>query len=326
MKAPPRARALRIGTRGSALAIWQAEHVAARISELEGAPPVELVRIKTEGDRVQDVALSKLPGKAFFTRELEQAILDGRVDMAVHSLKDLETRMPPGLEIAAVLERGDPKDVLVARQGLRLSNLPDGATVGTSSLRRRAFMIRWRSDLNIRDLRGNVPTRIRKLDEGGYDAIVLAAAGIRRLGLEERITDELPDSVLLPAVAQGAIAVQVREGDDRVSRWIRPLDHPETRAATTAERALLRRVEGGCQVPLGAHATVVGNEVRLRAAVADLDGASSVAGEHVGSVADPAGAGTELADDLLDRGAGEILARIRALQDPPGPDASHDGD
>ena len=322
---PKKTEALRIGTRGSALAIWQAEHVASRIAELEGAPPVELVRIRTEGDRVQDVALSKLPGKAFFTRELEQAILDGRVDLAVHSLKDLETRMPPGLEIGAVLERGDPGDVLVARSGIRLSSLPERAVIGTSSLRRRAFMLRWRPDLDVQDLRGNVPTRIRKLDDGGYDAIVLAAAGIQRLGLEDRVTDELPDSVLLPAVAQGAIAVQVREGDERVGRCIRPLDHAATRAATTAERALLRRVEGGCQVPLGAHAKVIGDELQLSAAVADLDGSRSVAGERVGSLQDPAAAGDALAEDLLDRGAAEILDEIRALQEGAQADAPRDG-
>jgi hydroxymethylbilane synthase len=303
--------ALRIGTRRSALALWQAEHVAARIRALDGAPAVELVHIETEGDRIQDVALSQLPGKAFFTKELEEAILDGRVDMAVHSLKDVETAPPAGLELAAVLEREDPRDALAAGPGLTLDSLPEGARIGTSSLRRRAFIGRWRPDLDVVDLRGNVPTRLRRLDDGDYDAIVLAAAGLIRLGRADRITDHFPFEVMLPAVSQGAVTVQIRSGDARVERWVRPLDHPGTRGATAAERALLREVEGGCQVPLGAHATIHADRIRIDAAIASLDGGRAVAGSIDGAVADGVDLGRRLADDLLQRGGRELMDEIR---------------
>lgn len=307
--------AIRIGTRASELARWQAEHVADRLRSLPGAPTVDLELIQTEGDRIQDVALSRLPGKAFFTKELEQAILDGRVDLAVHSMKDVETQMPAGLEIGAVLEREDPRDVLVARDGLRLASLPDGAVVGTSSLRRAAFLSRWRPDLQVKDLRGNVPTRIDKLDAGDYDAIVLAAAGIKRLGRGDRITDYFTDDILLPAVSQGAIAVQLRSGDERVGRYVRALEHAATRAATTAERALLRSVEGGCQIPVGAHATVDGDALRLKGAICSLDGRASVEGERDGPVTEAKGVGEDLARDLLGRGGESILAGIRSTSD-----------
>lgn len=307
--------ALRIGTRGSALALWQAEHVRARVGALEGAPPVELVHIETKGDRIRDVALSRLPGKAFFTKELEEAITDGRIDLAVHSLKDVETATPPELVLGAILEREDPGDVLVARPGLRLDSLPAGARIGTSSLRRAAFLRRWRPDLDVVDLRGNVPTRLRRLDEGDFDAIVLAAAGLKRLGLADRITDHVPFDVMLPAVSQGAIAVQFRADDERVARWIEPLDHTPTRIRTIAERALLREVEGGCQVPLGAHATIRGDRLELVAAVASLDGSRSVAGDAAGELGAADALGRGLAADLLERGAHAIMAGIRAEQD-----------
>jgi hydroxymethylbilane synthase len=302
---------LRIGTRASALALWQAEHVAARIRALPEAPPVELVHIQTEGDRIQDVALSQLPGKAFFTKELEEAIADGRVDLAVHSLKDVATVMPDGLVLGAVLEREDPRDALVARPGLSLASLPRGARIGTSSLRRVAFLRRWRPDLAVADLRGNVPTRVRRLDDGDYDAIVLAAAGLKRLDLEARITDYFPADVMVPAVSQGAIAIQLRSDDDRVAPWIRPLDDEVTRLATTSERALLREVEGGCQVPLGAHATIRDGRLELAAAMASLDGTSSVAGRIEGEAGDAAALGRALAVDMLDRGGEAIMDEIR---------------
>ncbi|MEJ2502832.1 MAG: hydroxymethylbilane synthase [Gemmatimonadota bacterium] len=300
-----------IGTRGSRLARWQAEHVAGRLRSLPASPDVDLEYIQTEGDKILDVALSRLPGKAFFTKELEQAILDGRVDLAVHSMKDVETEMPDGLHIGAVLEREDPRDVLIARDGLRLDTLPQGARIGTSSLRRTAFLLRWRPDLEIADLRGNVPTRIEKLDAGAYDAIVLAAAGVKRLGLGERITDYFTPDILLPAVSQGAIAIQLREGDDRVGRPVGELEHPATRAATAAERALLRTVEGGCQIPVGAHATVDGDRLDLRAVIASLDGQHAVTGETAGGVDEAVELGQALAGELLDRGGRGILAGIR---------------
>jgi hydroxymethylbilane synthase len=279
------------------------------------APAVELVHIETEGDRIQDVALSKLPGKAFFTKELEAAILDGRVDLAVHSLKDVETAMPSGLVLGATLPREDPRDALVARPGLSLSRLPDGARVGTSSLRRRAFLLRWRSDLDVADLRGNVPTRLRRLDDGDYDAIVLAAAGLKRLGLEDRITDFLPSDIMLPAVSQGAITVQHRTGDERIEPWVRAMDHEATRQATSAERALLREVEGGCQVPLGAHAVVRDGRLELAAAMANLDGSGAVDGAIAGAAADAVVLGRGLAADLMQRGGRAIMDRIRGAND-----------
>lgn len=303
---------VRIGTRGSLLARWQAEHVAERLRALPDGPVVELEYIQTEGDKILDVALSRLPGKAFFTKELEAAILEERVDLAVHSLKDVETVMPDGLELGAVLEREDPRDVLIARDGLRLDTLPQGAVVGTSSLRRGAFLRRWRPDLRVKDLRGNVPTRIEKLDAGDYDAIILAAAGVKRLGRADRISDYFTDDVLLPAVSQGAIAVQHRSADARVGPHVAALEHPPTRATTTAERALLRAVEGGCQIPVGAHATVTGDTLRLRGVVCSLDGRDSVDGEVEGPVARAHGLGEELARDLLSRGGEEILREIRA--------------
>ncbi len=227
-------------------------------------------------------------------------------------MKDVETEMPEGLVIGAVLEREDPRDVLIARDSLRLDALPEGARIGTSSLRRTAFLLRWRPDLEIRDLRGNVPTRIEKLERGDYDAIVLAAAGVKRLGLEGRITDYFPDHILLPAVAQGAIAVQLRADDERIGPHVAALEHPATRAATTAERALLRRVEGGCQVPVGAHATLIEGAVRLRAVVCSLDGSEAVEGTATAPVAEAAALGRTLADDLLERGGREILDGIRS--------------
>jgi hydroxymethylbilane synthase len=312
---------LRIGTRASALALWQAGHVAALIRRVPGAPPVELVHIQTEGDKIQDVALSQLPGKAFFTKELEEAISDGRVDLAVHSLKDVATAMPDGLVLGAVLEREDPRDALVAAPGLRLGSLPPGARIGTSSLRRAAFLRRWRPDLTVADLRGNVPTRVRRLDDGDYDAIVLAAAGLKRLDLASRITDYVPTDVMVPAVSQGAIAVQHRRDDDRVAPWVAPLDHEATRLVTAAERALLREVEGGCQVPLGAHATVRDGKLQLVATMASLDGTRAVAGETTGAAADAADAarlGRSLGKDLLARGGAAIMDEIRQAVDRGG--------
>jgi hydroxymethylbilane synthase len=303
---------LRIGTRGSELALWQARHVADLVRGLPGAPPVELTVIKTEGDRITDVPLSRVAGKAFFTKEIEDALGRGEVDLAVHSQKDLATRMPEGLVIAAVLEREDPRDALLAAAPVTLDTLPAGARVGTSSLRRRAMLARARPDLELVELRGNVPTRIARLLEGRYDAIVLAAAGVRRLGLTEHVRALLPLDRFLPAVAQGAMAVQARAGDQRVLAWLAPLDHAPTRIATRAERALLARLEGGCQIPVGALAEVADGVLKLRGEVCSLDGARTVTGCREGDPAEPERLGTELAEELAGLGAAAILAEIRA--------------
>jgi hydroxymethylbilane synthase len=303
---------LRIGTRRSDLARWQAEHVASLIRQLPNAPTIDIVFIKTEGDRITDIPLHAVEGKAFFTKEIEQALLEQRVDLAVHSLKDLATQMPDGLAVGAVLEREDPRDALLSRDGLDFEQLPQGARVGTSSLRRRALLARWRSDVDLLDLRGNVPTRIDKLARGEFDAIVLAAAGVKRLGLEAHLTHLLPTDRILPAVSQGAVAVQIRD-DDRstTSSWVEPLDHAATRSATMAERALLRRLEGGCQVPVGALATLAGDQLRLSAVVCSLDGARSVERFREGSSGSADEVGLDLAENLLQAGAAEILDNIR---------------
>ena len=302
---------IRVGTRASALARWQAEHVAAALRSFPGAPEPELVLIKTEGDLIQDVPLSQVQGKAFFTKEIEEALLTDAIDLAVHSLKDLATEMPPGLALGAVLEREDPRDALIATGTQSLEDLPSGARIGTSSLRRRALLARWRPDLELLELRGNVPTRIRKLDEGGYDAIVLAAAGVKRLGISDRISSYLPFERFLPAVSQGAIGVQIRSEDENVANWVGALDHPPTRFATTAERALLRTLEGGCQVPVGAFAEVDRDNLKMRAVICSIDGMHSVEGAKAGSAGDAGALGIALAEDLLVQGGKDILDGIR---------------
>ena len=310
----PSLRRIRIGTRGSALARWQAEHVAAALGELPGAPDAELVLIRTEGDRIQDVPLSQMQGKAFFTKEIEEALLADRVDVAVHSLKDLATAMPAGLRLGAVMKREDPRDALLLAPSLpegTLETLPRGSRVGTGSLRRRALLAHLRPDLELLDLRGNVPTRIRKLDRGEYDAIVLAAAGVKRLGLHHRISTLLDPGTFVPAVSQGAIGVQVRDEDDPVASWVAKLEDTGARVATAAERAFLRRVEGGCKVPVGAFGRLEENGLGLRGVICSLDGRRRVTGERRGSPEEAESMGTSLAEELLRGGGEEILEAIR---------------
>jgi hydroxymethylbilane synthase len=312
----PAPRALRIGTRASALALWQARHVASLIRALPGAPPVELVPITTTGDMRVDVPLWAVRGRAFFTKEIDRALLEDRIDVAVHSLKDLPTAMEPGLALAAVLLREDPRDALVSRSGAALPQLPQGARIGTSSLRRRAFLTRARRDLQLLELRGNVPTRLERLESGDYDAIVVAAAGLKRLGLEHRITQHLPPEEFPPAVSQGAIGVCTRANDSLSRAWLQPLDDLPTRLATTAERALLERIEGGCQVPLGALATVADNSMHLHAAVCALDGSRLLSASGNAEVTVPAAAalGVRLATELIAHGASGLIASERAAQ------------
>ena len=302
---------LRIGTRASALALWQANRVAYLIRAQPGAPAVELVHIKTEGDLRTDIPLWAAGGRAFFTKEIDRAQLAGEVDIAVHSLKDLSTLIAEGLELAAVLEREDPRDALLAGTGVTLLSLPQGARVGTSSLRRRAFLCRARPDLTMLELRGNVPTRIERLSQGRYDAIVLATAGLKRLDLHAHIASHLEPAVMPPAVSQGAIGVCARAGDEHALRWLRALEHAPTRVAVTAERALLRHLEGGCQVPLGALAVVKGAQLHLQASVCALDGTVSIDCDDQAPLADAASLGVRVAGQLLARGAADIIARQR---------------
>ncbi len=307
------ARTLRIGTRASALALWQANRVADLIRALPGAPPVELVHIKTEGDMRTDVPLWAVDGRAFFTKEIDRALLANEIDVAVHSLKDLTTTLDAGIELAAVVERQDPRDALLTRTGTLLNDLPPEARVGTSSLRRRAFLARIRPDIKAMELRGNVPTRIEKLQKGEYDAIILATAGLTRLGLAQHISTYLPLDEFTPAVSQGAIGVCARSGDAEAARWMKPLDNESARLETTAERALLRRIEGGCQVPLGAIARLNGGKLNLYSAVCSLDGSYHVSAE--GNVEPTLAAaealGVRLAEQLLSQGAARIIEGVR---------------
>lgn len=306
-------RTLRIGTRASALALWQARHVESLIKALPGAPPVELVHIRTEGDVRTDVPLWALKGRAFFTKEIDRALLAGEVDLAVHSLKDLSTQLESGLELAATLTREDPRDALLTRGGVRLADLPRGARVGTSSLRRRAFLSRARPDLTLLELRGNVPTRIERLKGGDYDAIVLAAAGLLRLGLQEHISELLPTDDFPPAVSQGVVGVCCRANDAEALRWLRSLDDRPARLATTAERALLRRLEGGCQVPLGALGSTVDDQLHLYAGVCALDGSEWLTASGRGDATPEAAValGHRLADELVAKGAARLIAQER---------------
>jgi hydroxymethylbilane synthase len=307
---------LRIGTRASALALWQAQHVAALLAAQPGAPGAELVHISTSGDRERDVPLWQVGGRAFFTREIDRALLEGTVDVAVHSLKDLSTQLEPGVTLAATLARADPRDALVSRNGATLAGLPRGARIGTSSLRRRAFLARLRPDAVLLELRGNVPTRIERLRRGDYDAVVLAAAGLARLGLGGEVSEYLDTESFPPAVSQGVIGVCVRAADAATLRWMAPLDDREARLVTAAERALLRRLEGGCQVPLGALATVRDGTLTLAANVCALDGSRhlSVRGEAAALPLEAVELGTRLAEELIARGAGELIALERAAR------------
>ena len=309
---------LRAGTRSSRLALWQTDFVISRLQERTPGLSVERVTFSTLGDRVTDVALPSIGGKGLFTRELEDALREGAIDFAVHSLKDLPTAQAPGLSLGAILKREDPRDALVAQAPTTIAALRPGARVGTSSLRRRAQLLARRPDLDIRDLRGNVPTRVDRVVRGDLDAAVLALAGLTRIGLGAHVAGVLEADVMLPAPGQGALAVQMRTGDDHVAAMLASIDDLATRLATTAERALLGRLEGGCQVPVGALATIEDDGVlRLDGLVIDLDGRHHVRQSARASIIDETAAATlgeQLADSLLARGAGEILARVRALQ------------
>jgi hydroxymethylbilane synthase len=306
---------LRVGTRSSALALWQTDAVIARLQAAWPGLTVERVAVSTLGDRVTDVALSRIGDKGLFTRELEEGLHHGTIDLAVHSLKDLPTDPPDGLELGAVLPREDPRDVLVSRDGSTFDALPRGARVGTSSLRRRAQLAARRDDLDIVDIRGNVPTRVDKVLRGDVDAAVLALAGLRRLGLEGRITQVFDQGWMIPAPGQGAMAVQIRAGDETIARLVAPLDDRPTRLATTAERALLGYLEGGCQVPVGACSHPGSNDLlHLVGCVASLDGRVIVRKEstgHVRTTAEASALGEALGRVLEDAGARAILDTIR---------------
>ncbi len=302
---------LRIGTRSSRLALWQAEWVKSSLEKLHPGLQVELVKIQTEGDRILDVPLAKIGGKGLFVKEIEEALLDGRIDLAVHSMKDVPTLLPPGLELRCITERADPRDCLVlAAPQKNLSDLPQGARIGTSSLRRRAQLLHKRPDLQISDMRGNVDTRLRKMQEEGLDGIVLAAAGLKRLGYEKHIGLYLEPADCLPAIAQGALGLECRIDDDATHALLAPLHHPATATAVTAERAFLARLEGGCQVPVAGYARLLDDRLELTGLVARIDGSEILTDSLSCPPAEAAEAGKALADILLRCGADQILGEL----------------
>lgn len=301
---------IRIATRKSPLAMWQAEHVAGRLRQSHPDLAVEIVGMTTRGDKILDAPLAKVGGKGLFVKELEQGMLDGRADIAVHSMKDVPVDFPEGLHLAVILEREDPRDAFVSNRFETLSDLPKGARVGTSSLRRQCQLAARRPDLVIEPLRGNVNSRLAKLDGGDFDAIILAAAGLVRLELAERIRARLEPEESLPAIGQGAIGIECRAEDERVNRLLAVLHHPDTADRVRAERAMNARLHGGCQVPIAGHAVLHGEEIHLRGLVGLPDGSRVLRGERHGPREAAEAIGTALAEDLLDQGAGDILAAL----------------
>jgi hydroxymethylbilane synthase len=301
---------LRIATRGSRLALWQAEHVKALLEARHPGLVVELLVMKTMGDKILDTPLAKIGGKGLFTKELEQALLANEADIAVHSMKDVPVALPAGLHLPVMLEREDPRDALVAPRYGDFARLPHGAVVGTSSLRRKSQLLAVRPDLKLRDLRGNVTTRLEKLASGEFDGIVLASAGLRRLGLGDRITSCFEPDVMLPAIGQGVIGIECREGDRAVEAAIAPLDERDAHDAVNAERALNAELNGGCQVPIAGHARLRGDDIYLEGLVASLDGRCSVRRAAQGARTRAAAIGEALGRALRDAGAAEILAEL----------------
>jgi hydroxymethylbilane synthase len=308
---------LRIGSRGSQLALWQANHISALLRDRGHGVEIEI--IKTTGDKITDVALAKVGTKGMFTKEIEEALADGRVDLAVHSLKDLPTELPPGFELVAVTTRVNPRDVFLSVKYESIDALPQGARVGTSSLRRQAQLKTVRRDLVIHPLRGNVDTRVRKLEEGEYDAIILAAAGLTRLGKTQWVKEVLSESLMCPAAGQGALGIEIRKGDVAMRECLAFLNDSAARAETTCERALLNKLGGGCQVPIGAFAEMDGRALRLTAIVARPDGSEVLREQQSGS--DPVALGESVGDALLRLGATRILEDVyrAAVASPPQP-------
>ena len=308
---------LRIGSRGSQLALWQANHISALLRAR--GHEIEIEIIHTTGDKITDVALAKVGTKGMFTKEIEEALAAGKVDLAVHSLKDLPTELPTGFEIAAITERQDPRDAFCSRHYSKIEDLPKGARVGTSSLRRQAQLKAIRQDLEVHPLRGNVDTRLRKLEQGEYDAIILASAGLKRLGKTELIRQIIPAEIMCPAAGQGALGIEIRAGDTKTRELLAFLDDPNARTATTCERALLNSLGGGCQVPIGAFAEMHDGKLHLDSIVADPDGTSLLRDSRDGD--DPEKLGNEAGASLLQRGGDAILEAVygRGLALPPQP-------
>lgn len=302
---------LKIGTRGSKLALWQANWVKSALHEKFPHQKVVLVTIKTQGDLILDVPLAEVGGKGLFVKEIEQALMDRRIDLAVHSMKDMPSVMPRGLCIGAIPRRENPSDVLISKKGLKFAALGSGSVIGTSSLRRGAQLRHNRNDIVIRPLRGNLDTRIRKLETEDMDAIVVAAAGVKRLGLEDRVTEYLDQKTMLPAVGQGALCIEIRENDPQVSEMVSALDDARTRTILSGERAFLKRLEGGCQIPIAGHGKIEGDYYFLTGLVADDDGSKLIKDSISGPVESSERVGIELAERLLDQGADKLLEKLK---------------
>ncbi|MHB8984093.1 MAG: hydroxymethylbilane synthase [Carboxydocellales bacterium] len=304
-------REIVIGTRDSALALWQTNWVLENLSKLHPGYKFRVIEMKTQGDKILDVALAKIGDKGLFTKELEMAMLKGEIDLAVHSMKDMPTKLPEGLVIGAICRREEAGDALIGRTAKSLQQLRPGARVGTSSLRRRAQLLNVRPDLQIEDLRGNLNTRIAKLEGQDLDAIILAAAGVKRMGWEDKISERIPFAVSLPAVGQGSVGIEIREDDEEIQRLVKTLDHRESSIAIKAERAMLRTLEGGCQIPIGALGKVDGNQLELEGVVASLDGKELLRTSVVGSADQAEELGVQLAKKLIAMGADKILISVR---------------
>jgi hydroxymethylbilane synthase len=299
-----------LGTRDSQLAVWQTKWVLERLRKLNPDKKFSLKYIKTQGDKILDVALSKIGDKGLFTKELEIALLNKEIDLAVHSMKDLPTKLPEGLKIGCITERENPQDVIISYKGYSLKALPKGSRIGTSSLRRKAQLLHFRKDLVIEDIRGNLQTRLKKMVDNNLSGIILAAAGVLRLGWKDKITEYIPMEISLPAVGQGSLGIEIRENDNKTETLVRQLHHDVSGYCINAERSLLAYLEGGCQIPIGAYGTIQDNMLVLEAMVADLQGKKLLRDKAVGKVTDYKTLGIELAKKLLDKGAGEILKTV----------------
>jgi hydroxymethylbilane synthase len=305
---------IKIGTRGSKLALWQANWVKSALTAGHPSLSVELVPIKTKGDKILDVALAKVGGKGLFVKEIEEALLNGHIDLAVHSMKDMPAEIPKGLCIGAIPQRETPQDVLISRKGLLLSQLGQNARIGTSSLRRTAQLLHVRPDLVILPLRGNLDTRLKKLEAENLDAIILAAAGVKRLGIEYRITEYLDEKVMLPAVGQGALCIEIRENDHEVESIITLVEHHETRTVVMGERAFLNRLEGGCQVPIAAHGKIEKDRLTLCGLVATVDGTTVIRETLSGHKDSSEIIGIKLADRLIEMGAKTLIRHPEPIE------------
>ena len=304
---------IKIGTRGSKLALWQANWVKSVLEKKFPSTPIELIIIKTQGDKILDVPLAKVGGKGLFVKEIEQALLTRRIDIAVHSMKDMPADIPEGLCIGAIPERENPVDVFISRNGAQFNELAAGSVIGTSSLRRGAQLRHARPDIVIQPIRGNLDTRLKKLESENFDALVLAAAGVKRLNLEHKITEYLDHGIMLPAVGQGALCIEIRKDDSTVGPLVASLEHASTRAVVAGERAFLNRLEGGCQVPIAGHGRISEKQFAITGLVAEVDGSRVIKGEKSGPLDSAETIGIDLAEELLAGGADKILEKLKSM-------------